>query len=183
MLSLIIETSSELGLIVLSEKDRVIAFKELKGGKELSKSIALETKKLLGDSKPELIAVGQGPGSYTGIRVGAALAKGLKIGFNAKIMGFCSLKAFGPAPVLIDARRGGFYALLEEKSLLLDPQDPQLLSCGCIGSPHPELIQKRLPQTKLEKRFLHPEALAKLVWNQYKNEGLQPLKLNYVSQP
>ena len=183
MIILILETSLENGLILLAKEEQVIASKTLKGGRELSKKLALETKKLLGDMTPELIAVGKGPGSYTGIRVGAALAKGLKIGFGSKVIGFSSLKALGPAPVLVDARRGGFYALLNDQEELIDPKDPRLAHLGSIGTPHPERIQKRLPDAQLEKRLLVAESLAKLVWKQSQKEESQPLKLHYVSHP
>lgn len=39
----------------------------------------------------EQILVGVGPGSFTGIRVGIAAAHGLSIGWQAELMGMCSL--------------------------------------------------------------------------------------------
>ena len=60
MIILILETSLENGLILLAKEEQVITSKTLKGGRELSKNLALETKKLLGDMTPELIAVGRG---------------------------------------------------------------------------------------------------------------------------
>lgn len=41
----------------------------------------------------ERIAVGIGPGSFTGIRVGMAIAKGLAIGKNISIVGISGLEA------------------------------------------------------------------------------------------
>ena len=40
----------------------------------------------------ELIAITRGPGSYTGVRVGLAVAKGLSIGLNIPIIGISSLQ-------------------------------------------------------------------------------------------
>lgn len=96
MSGLIFETSTEKGLIALSLGGNLIAAKPLAGGPELSKTLALEVKNLLTlhSFQPEFIAVGTGPGSYTGIRVGAALAKSLAFGWNIPLFGFCSLKAF-----------------------------------------------------------------------------------------
>ncbi|OPZ61066.1 MAG: tRNA threonylcarbamoyladenosine biosynthesis protein TsaB [Deltaproteobacteria bacterium ADurb.Bin510] len=62
----------------------------------------------------DLIACGLGPGSFTGIRVGLATAKGLAAGLNCRLAGVCTLDAVAAAacpsrlPVvsLIDARKG-----------------------------------------------------------------------------
>lgn len=181
---LILETSCEKSCLVLANKDKPIAFKALSGGPELSRSLALEVKNLVGDRKPDLVAVGAGPGSYTGIRVGAALAKGLSYGWQVPLMGFCSLKAFGPAPVLVDARSGGFYALLDRKAELLSPTDPRLTVLREIRSPHPELVRKRMDSGALLIEIdPDPAGLAKLIWDQFLEEGAAPLELNYCSCP
>ena len=59
----------------------------------------------------DLIAVGTGPGSYTGLRVGASLALGLARAWNAQVIGVPSLEAIavtreGRVTVSMDARRG-----------------------------------------------------------------------------
>ncbi|WP_350343362.1 tRNA (adenosine(37)-N6)-threonylcarbamoyltransferase complex dimerization subunit type 1 TsaB [Proteinivorax tanatarense] len=41
----------------------------------------------------DLIGVAKGPGSFTGLRIGMATAKGLAFGLNIPIVGICSLKA------------------------------------------------------------------------------------------
>ena len=112
MLTLIIETSGEKGGLILAKQGQCIASRTLLGGPELSQSLAQEVKDLLAGASPKLIAVGIGPGSYTGIRVGAALAKALAYGWKIPCLGFCSLRAFGLPPILVDARGGGIYALL-----------------------------------------------------------------------
>jgi tRNA threonylcarbamoyladenosine biosynthesis protein TsaB len=67
----------------------------------------------------ELIAVGLGPGSYTGIRAALALAQGWQLATNVKLAGVNSATAiageaqrnqmFGRVNVVIDAQRGEFY--------------------------------------------------------------------------
>ncbi len=181
---LILETSTEKGVILFSEKGSPLAFKAIPGGPELSKTLALQVKNLIGDEKPDLIAVGVGPGSYTGLRVAAALAKALSYGWKIPLFGFCSLEAFGPPPVLVDARMGGFYALLDREPLLLSPTDPKLQTLKEIRSPHPELIQKRLPSTPIfSETTPDPNTLANLVWRQFLERGAGPLELNYLSHP
>ena len=67
----------------------------------------------------ECIALGLGPGSYTGIRAAVALAQGWQLGREVKLLGLSSAAAVaaqahaeglrGPVNVVIDAQRGEFY--------------------------------------------------------------------------
>ena len=157
MKTLILETSTEKSCLVLSENKRLIDFLSLPGGAQLSQRLALEVSLLLKKHSflPEQIAVGQGPGSFTGIRVGAALAKALAFGWGISLFGFCSLQAFAPvieAPfaVVFDARSNGVYTWMpgKEASLLSIPEALKTLDAlPLIASPHPLVIQKRLPLT------------------------------------
>ena len=72
----------------------------------------LEEKKA---TRADLIAVGTGPGSYTGLRVGVSLALGLARGWNALAIGVPSLETIaatqdGLVAVTLDARKGKFYS-------------------------------------------------------------------------
>jgi tRNA threonylcarbamoyl adenosine modification protein YeaZ len=64
------------------------------------------------------VAVGRGPGSYTGLRVGIATALGLAVAASIPVYGVESLRAAawtvrasapGPCAVVADAGRGGLY--------------------------------------------------------------------------
>lgn len=67
----------------------------------------------------EIIAVGLGPGSYTGIRAAIALAQGWQLARGTKLLGVSSVEAiaaqaqaervFGQVNVVIDAQRNEFY--------------------------------------------------------------------------
>jgi len=80
--------------------------------------------KVLADGKVsreeiEVIAVGLGPGSYTGIRAAIAVAQGWQLARGVKLLGEASTEAiaaqaqaeklFGHVNILIDAQRGEFY--------------------------------------------------------------------------
>ena len=80
--------------------------------------------KVLADAKIareeiEVIVVGLGPGSYTGIRAAIAVAQGWQLARGVKLLGVSSVEAiaaqaqaqniFGRVNVVIDAQRGEFY--------------------------------------------------------------------------
>jgi tRNA threonylcarbamoyladenosine biosynthesis protein TsaB len=70
----------------------------------------------------EAIAVGRGPGTYTGLRVGLATARALGLSRGLPVRGVCSLDALGralaerPGPAarlaVLDARRGEIFSAL-----------------------------------------------------------------------
>jgi tRNA threonylcarbamoyladenosine biosynthesis protein TsaB len=67
----------------------------------------------------EVLAVGLGPGSYTGIRGAIALAQGWQLGRGVHLLGISSVeclaagaereKIYGPVNIIIDAQRHEFY--------------------------------------------------------------------------
>jgi len=88
----------------------------------------------------DLIAVGLGPGSFTGLRVGIATARGLATSLGLPVAGVCTLDALGmgilerggdrSALAVLDARRGEVFAALYApgaerlwEPLVLSPED------------------------------------------------------------
>src|SRR5690606_9017980 len=73
-------------------------------------------------SQIDRLAVGIGPGSFTGLRVGIALAQGMALGLDRPLVGISSLVALSCAPLvaptqnpraaLLDARRDEIFAQL-----------------------------------------------------------------------
>ena len=74
----------------------------------------------------DVIAVGLGPGSYTGIRVALSIAQGWQLARGVKLLGISSVeclvaqaqseKIFGRVNVVIDAQRNEFYRAAYEIS-------------------------------------------------------------------
>lgn len=124
MHALIIETSTERSFIALAEDRKVSFFKEFPFGHDQSKFLmpALQAAMQslhLNAEKLDCIGVGIGPGSYTGIRIGAAVAKSLSYVWKIPLVGFSSLQAFIPSVLeegenfaaIIDAKISGVYFL------------------------------------------------------------------------
>jgi tRNA threonylcarbamoyladenosine biosynthesis protein TsaB len=84
------------------------------------------------------IAVGIGPGSFTGIRIGLATARGLALALGVPVAGVSTLDALAAgapeAVPVIDARRGEVFVLQGEPRVLA-PAELELASgTVCVGS-------------------------------------------------
>jgi tRNA threonylcarbamoyladenosine biosynthesis protein TsaB len=70
------------------------------------------------------VVVGCGPGSFTGLRIGIATARGLALALGVPCAGASTLGALGAgapgAIALIDARRGELFALDEEGTAVVE---------------------------------------------------------------
>lgn len=124
---LAIESSSEVLSVALSFKDRVKSLFESHEQFKSEHIIGLVRKTLskarLKLSDLDYIAVGLGPGSFTGLRVGLASALGLALALDLKIIGVGSLDIIaanvniGDSDIqdictIVDARRGNVYAAI-----------------------------------------------------------------------
>lgn len=121
MINLIIESSTNSAFISINEGKKVIDFKIIEPAQNLSKELLPSLQQLLLKNQLELkdldyIAVGIGPGAYTGVRVGAIVGKSLAYSLKIPLIGFESPIAFLPDKVgsftfLLDAKMGQYYLL------------------------------------------------------------------------
>jgi tRNA threonylcarbamoyladenosine biosynthesis protein TsaB len=126
MLILGIETATAQASVALVKKGALVA--EIIFSRRLghAETILLAIDRLLKKAKVrpqelKMIAVGVGPGSYTGLRVGIATARGLALVHRVPVVGIASLDAIVASPLAqwpkeaktiyaaIDAKRGEFY--------------------------------------------------------------------------
>jgi tRNA threonylcarbamoyl adenosine modification protein YeaZ len=124
---LAVEFSSERRSVAVVENGRVLGEAFEMGGRaaiELVERVLTESK--VQREEIECIAVGIGPGSYTGIRGGISLAQGWQLAREIKLLGVSSVecvaaqaqrdKVFGSVAVIVDAQRQEFYLEAYEAS-------------------------------------------------------------------
>lgn len=126
-----IESSSRRGSVALLEGDRLVASVEHEQQNAHAERLLPLLDQLLADagwpkSSLDRLGVGVGPGSFTGLRAGIALAEGLSVGLDRPLWGVGSLLAMArgalaehPAPccALLDARRSELFAAVYDRDL------------------------------------------------------------------
>lgn len=118
MISLLIETATERSVVALMQGNEPLYRYDLPFGYSNSKYLLTHVEQALNlaDGKVSLIVAGIGPGSYTGMRVGAITAKTLSYASKIPLVGVCSLVGFTPESdcsfaAIVDAKIGGAYLL------------------------------------------------------------------------
>lgn len=122
MLVLAIETSTLTGSVALVSGDRLVGETTLSVSVRHSERMMPAVEQLLRDantppSQVDLFAVAEGPGSFTGLRIGIAAAQGLAMAHGKPLIGVSTLKglamnaAFFPGLVVpvLNAFRGEVY--------------------------------------------------------------------------
>lgn len=190
-----IDTSTRTTAIGLIEDDEVLAEYNLRGRVSHSESVTDMIEEIFKKFEfslddIDLIAVGIGPGSFTGLRIGITIAKVLAFSLDKDLIGVSSLVAngmsdYGKVAAIVDARRGNVYGsiidndkdpeVLFEDSLLpferfkeeLDKYDEVTL----VGLDAEKFLEE-LPQAKLSKnKGMKGTNIARLGLIEYKNKG------------
>lgn len=126
MLNLALDTATAWGRFALAEGDRLLGYLPVNVTGSYADALLPVVDRLLAEAGRELAEVGavgvtRGPGSFTGLRIGVATAKGLAYGLGARLVGVPTLAAMAAAALaeqparelavpVLDARRREVFA-------------------------------------------------------------------------
>ena len=183
--TLAIDTSSMSGSVALCYGDKILSESLLNVRSTHSERLLQQIDQMLqvtgtAVADLDLLAVVHGPGSFTGLRVGLATAKGLAVAADLPVMGISSLEVLAmnlpfcayPVCAFLDARKAEVYscfydcrtgfpvALSEERVLspleLLDGLDGEVSFVGDGVSLYRALIEEKLAErAKLPPPSVH----------------------------
>ena len=126
-----IETATDICSVCVSQGNKIIAYAESKETFTHASMITILIQKCLDEGKMTLqeldaVAVSQGPGSYTGLRIGVSVAKGICYALDKPMIAIDTLKSLAWACAneqkkeahycaMIDARRMEVYTSMYDK--------------------------------------------------------------------
>lgn len=134
---LYIETATEICSVALARGEELLALAEVADANAHSKNLILFVEKVLREAQVDkktldAVAFSKGPGSYTGLRIGASTAKGLSYSLDIPLLAISTLESIAMGAwqhhknehcrfrPMIDARRMEvFTALFDEQMNLL----------------------------------------------------------------
>jgi len=90
MTALILDTSGTESYIVIAYNGVVLSQNVISETRHLSKFLLPSIQSILQDHKVDYIAIGTGPGTFTGTRVGAMVAKSLAYAWQVPLIPFSS---------------------------------------------------------------------------------------------
>lgn len=200
-----IETSTTLCSVSLAKEGKVIACKEMNEGFTHAENLHVFVEEVLAKANKTVkdlnaIAVGSGPGSYTGLRIGVSAAKGLAYALNIPLIGVNTLQTMAamaikenPTDILfcpmLDARRMEVYTAVYDKNLnAIKKTSAQIVSedgldffrtgkAICFfgdGMPKCKVILKNIPSSHFSENIVpSAEGLAQLSYKKYQKQQFE----------
>lgn len=140
---ILIETSTDACSVAISEGDRIIASKYIQEFKAHAKRLVPMIEEILKESSTSIeecsaISVSEGPGSYTGLRVGVSSAKGICYGAQKELIGI---------PTLDILAQMGIEKITTPNSLIIPMLDARRMEVYCATY---SSIGERLSDVKAE---------------------------------
>ena len=133
---LCLETATSICSVALTDKENVISFREINEGFSHAEKLTVFISEVLDEAGKKIkdvdaVAVSSGPGSYTGLRIGVSVAKGLCMAVDKPLISISTLEAMAYGAKekigvsnseillcpMIDARRMEVYTTLYDMQL------------------------------------------------------------------
>ncbi|MEG1998430.1 MAG: tRNA (adenosine(37)-N6)-threonylcarbamoyltransferase complex dimerization subunit type 1 TsaB, partial [Bacteroidales bacterium] len=145
-----IETSTKVCSVALTVDGMVVLNREEKNGPSHTSLLGGYVSEALGfirknNLKPDAVAVSCGPGSYTGLRIGVSMAKGVCFGLDIPLIAVSTTELLACSVIfnekcdeeallcpMIDARRMEVYSAVYDRSL--SPVEPVRANIICADS-------------------------------------------------
>lgn len=123
-LILCIETGTDICSVALARDGEMIALRESDLGHDHARKVGVFTQELLREhdiapDELDAVAVGKGPGSYTGLRIGVSFAKGLCYALNIPLISVDSLRSL--AACLVEEHEAGILEVEDWDNTMLCP--------------------------------------------------------------
>lgn len=161
-LLLCIDTSNEYGGVCLAQNDKILAIQESGQQKDQAAFIHVALSQLEKDAQVPIknvdaVTVVNGPGSYTGLRVGLATAKGLCLALNKPLITLSTLETMALSAIrqtpssfrkpmlycpMIDARRNEVFTAVYNEQL------------DCLQTPAAMILQENSFSSLLEQHSI-----------------------------
>jgi tRNA threonylcarbamoyladenosine biosynthesis protein TsaB len=183
MLTLAFDTATDVATVALVRDGEVLGERRSRAVSVLADADELVRAAGVRPAELDLLAVGVGPGSFTGVRIGLAAARGLGLALELPVAGVSTLAALaagapGAVPV-IDARRREVFALLDGEARCLAPGDlvvepgREYVGDGAVryraviaeagGVVPPDDDERHVPWARLHAQLAHDPGPAELV--------------------
>jgi len=187
MYSLVFDTSTERAIIALFQDEQLMSFEELPFGLTSSKHMLPMLDRMLKNHQitPKdlcWIATGVGPGSYTGMRVGAVIGKTLSYAAKIPLIGVCSLDSFVPKEdgtfaAMLDAKISGVYLKqgIKHEGKVVWKGEATVVPLDQVGefplvvTPHQALLEKKISAQAFEERSPYPQALMQVAKQKFES--------------
>ena len=182
MWTLAFDTATDVATVAIVRDGEVLGERRSRAVSVLADVDELLRSAGIGPAELGLLAVGVGPGSFTGVRIGLAAARGLGLALDLPVAGVSTLEALaagapGAVPV-IDARRREVFALVDGEPRCLAPADLPVESRDYVGDGAvryrtvieqgggvvpPDDDERHIPWARLHAQLAHDPGPAELV--------------------
>ncbi|MDR1103261.1 MAG: tRNA (adenosine(37)-N6)-threonylcarbamoyltransferase complex dimerization subunit type 1 TsaB [Tannerella sp.] len=118
-----LETSTSVCSVALSENGQTVFEKVSYEGPSHAALLGVFTEEAIafarsGGRRPEAVAVSSGPGSYTGLRIGTSMAKGLCLGWGVPLIAVPTLRLMALRALRLTGEKDGLYcAMLDARRM------------------------------------------------------------------